>query len=322
MNMPELFCGLGEYLAGLNPGTEIVRRACAENPWFEPAEVCRAAGALAREMLTRERLVSWMARYPALPVRHPRRVLIVMAGNIPLVGFFDLLCVLMAGHRAEVKFSGKDGAMMRDVVKWLRDAAPQLSVGEYAGGPVDAVIATGGESANRYFRTQFAGIPALLRGSRQSVAVLSGTETEEELRGLSDDMFSYSGLGCRNVSMLFVPRGYELRLAVPPMSLPYRNNCRQQRALLKLTGKPFVDLKDALLLEQRVFPSSLSTVSIAPYDDLAEVESWLAEHDAEIQCVVSRCVAHGRRVGFGRAQSPTLTDYPDAVDVMEFLTKI
>jgi len=320
--MIESFCELGRMLEALTPETEIVRRACAENPWFLPDEVCRAARSLAHEMLTRDRLEAWMARYPALPVGRPRQVLVVMAGNIPMVGFFDLLCVLMAGHQASVKFSGKDGVLMRWIAERLRSSAPVLPVGEYAGEPIDAVIATGGESAGRYFRMRFAGIPALLRGSRQSVAVLSGRETNEEWAGLSDDIFAYSGLGCRNVSLLFVPRGTELRLTVPPMNASYRSNCRQQRALMTLTGRPFADLGEVLLLEQWAFPAALSTLSVAPYDDLEEVSAWLAAHDVEIQCVVSRCIAHGRRVDFGRAQSPALTDYPDAVDVMDFLAGI
>ena len=109
----ETFCRLGRALEALRPDDEAVRQAAAENPWFTPETVCRAARALAQEMLTRDRLEKWMALYPALPVPVPRRVRIVMAGNIPMVGFFDLLCVLMAGHRAEVKYSGKDSVMMR-----------------------------------------------------------------------------------------------------------------------------------------------------------------------------------------------------------------
>lgn len=325
MTVLEAFCRLGRMMETLSPDAEVVRRACAGNPWFTPGEVCRAARALAGQMLTRERLEEWMARYPALPVSMPRSVRVVMAGNIPFVGFFDLLCVLMAGHRAEVKLSSKDRVLMEWVVDSLKTAEPALPVAvdsDCPDCPVDAVIATGGESANHHFRAQYAGVPALLRGSRQSVAVLSGRESEAELQGLADDVFAYSGLGCRSVSLLFVPRDCELRLSVPAMCEAYRNNYRQQRALAALTGRPAVDLGGALLLEQWQFPAALSTLSVARYDDLAEVTAWLSEHDEELQCVVSRCVAHGRRVDFGQAQAPRLTDYPDAVDVMKFLSEI
>lgn len=322
MERLKLFCELGRRLGALTPEAEVVRRAAAENPWFAPREICRAAGAIAGRMLVRGPLEEWLSRYPALPAATERRVRIVMAGNIPMVGFFDLLCVLAAGHRAVVKYSGKDRTMMHWVVGQLLAMEPALPLEEERGQAADAVIATGGESANRYFRAQYAGLPALLRGSRQSVAVLAGDERPEELARLADDLFAYSGLGCRNVSLLFVPRGFVPALKVPPMSEPYRSNYRQQKALLTVTGRPFTDLGGALLLEQRAFPAALSTIAIAPYDDLPEVERWLAEHDGELQCVVSRCIGHSRRVDFGRAQSPGLADYPDDVDVMEFLSGI
>ena len=205
----------------------------------------------------------------------------------------------------------------------LREIDPEVPVGFYDGSsPVDAVIATGSDNANRYFRTQYAGIPALLRGSRQSVAVLSGRETEAQLEGLADDIWAYSGLGCRSVSLLFVPEGYDLRLRMPAVNEKYRNNYRQQKALLTMTGRPFRDLGSAVAVEERAFPAALSRIACSRYKTLGEVEAWLAQHDAELQCVVSECVSHGRRTRFGRAQSPALTDYPDDRDVIAFLAAL
>ena len=199
----ELFSALGRRLAdfgGDAPTQEVAERACRANGWFTPADVRRAVAAIADGMLRRDRLETWLAPYP-VPVAVPRRVLVVMAGNIPLVGFFDLLCVLAAGHRCLVKPSAKDRVLTEYVVGMLRELDPEVPVGFCDGSsPVDAVIATGSDNANRYFRTQYAGIPALLRGSRQSVAVLSGRETEAQLEGLADDIWAYSGLGCRSVS--------------------------------------------------------------------------------------------------------------------------
>lgn len=210
--------------------------------------------AIADDMLRRDRLETWLAPYP-VPVAVPRRVLVVMAGNIPLVGFFDLLCVLAAGHRCLVKPSAKDRVLTEYVVGMLRELDPEVPVGFYDGSsPVDAVIATGSDNANRYFRTQYAGIPALLRGSRQSVAVLSGRETEAQLEGLADDIWAYSGLGCRRVSLLFVPEGYDLRLRMPAVNEKYRNNYRQQKALLTMTGRPFRDLGSAVCRRRAGFP--------------------------------------------------------------------
>ena len=325
-NTIETFSALGARLLGFGDDDAtraVMDAACRANGWFAPADVRRAVRAVACDMLQREKLEAWLANYPALPVAAPRRVLVVMAGNIPLVGFFDLLCVLVSGHGCLVKPSAKDSVLMEYVVGLLREIDPSVPVGLYDGtSPVDAVIATGSDNANRYFRTQYAGIPALLRGSRQSVAVLSGRETEAQLEGLADDIWAYSGLGCRSVSLLFVPEGYDLRLRMPAVNEKYRNNYRQQKALLTMTGRPFRDLGSAVAVEERAFPAALSRIACSRYKTLGEVEAWLAQHDAELQCVVSECVSHGRRTGFGRAQSPALTDYPDDRDVIAFLAAL
>lgn len=186
----------------------------------------------------------------------------------------------------------------------------------------DAVIATGSDNANRYFRMLFGGIPSLLRGSRQSVAVLSGRETAAELSGLEEDIFAYSGLGCRNVSLLFLPRGYMPELRCTALNEKYRRNYLRERALLRMRRMPFVDLDGAVLCEDRSFPAALSRIHYTFYDSLADVEAWLAAHDDRLQCVVSQCVRHSRRVAFGRAQHPGLTDYADDVDTMQFLGTI
>lgn len=318
-----LFAELGRRMRLLRPDAPVVLRACRENEWFTPDEVCAAVRALADELLAREALEAWTARYATLPVAAPRRVLVVMAGNIPLVGFFDLLCVLAAGHRCVVKPSAKDRVLVEYVVDQLRAIDPAVAVAWYDGrSAVDAVIATGSDNANRYFRTRYAGIPSLLRGHRQSVAVLSGRETPDQLAALSGDIWSYSGLGCRNVSLLLLPEGCDPPIAVPPLHCKYRNNYRQTRALLEMQGRPFRDLGGALMVDQQAFPTALSILSCARYRTLREAEQWLDEHDAAIQCVVSECVAHSRRVGFGRAQHPTLTDYADDRDTMAWLAAL
>ena len=299
---------------------EVIGRACRENGWFTPADICRAVADDADGMLRREALAEWLAPY-TVPVAAPRRVLVVMAGNIPLVGFFDLLCVLVSGHGCLVKPSAKDSVLMEHVVGLLREIDPSAPVRLYDGtSPVDAVIATGSDNANRYFRAHYAGIPSLLRGSRQSVAVLSGHETPEQLAGLADDIWAYSGLGCRNVSLVFLPEGAELRLRMPAVQAKYRNNYLQTRALLRMQGCPFVDLGAAVAVEQREFPRALSEIASARYHSADEVAAWLAEHDAELQCAVTETRPHARRADFGRAQSPSLTDYPDNRDVLAWLS--
>ena len=317
-----LFAELGRRLGTFGrdeTSRRIIRRAEQENGWFTEPEIRRAVEALRSEMLDEVRLRAWLAPY-RVPVAVPRDVLVIMAGNLPLVGFFDLLCVLASGHRCLVKPSSKDRVLIGYAIDELKRIDPATRVGYYDNALLpDAVIATGGDNANRYFRAQFPEIPALLRGSRQSVAVLSGDETPEQLAGLSDDVFAYSGLGCRNVSLLFLPGGCEPMLAPPLMSPKYHNNYMQQRALLTLQGRYFRDCGGALLLPMRDFPPALSCIAYSHYERADEVSAWLEAHDGEVQCVVSDCLQHTRRVSFGRAQSPALTDYPDDRDVMDFL---
>lgn len=322
--MIELFVTLGQRLAdfGQTPQTAaVIRRAVAANPWFLPQEIIQSVDVLRSEMLDRQRLEAWAAAYPS--TRTSKRVLVVMAGNIPLVGFFDLLCVLVSGHECWVKTSSKDTALMSYIVDLLKsiDSEVPLRITDSEVRP-DAVIATGSDNTNRYFRTLFGGIPSLLRGSRQSVAVLSGEETPAELNGLEEDIFAYSGLGCRNVSLLFLPRGFLPALRCTAVNPKYRNNYLQTRALLRMQGVPFIDLDGALLREERSFPTALSCLHYTFYDTPDEAEEWLASHDGELQCVVSRCVQHSRRVPFGAAQHPLLTDYADDADTMRFLGTI
>lgn len=302
----------------------VLRKAVAENPWFTSDEIFRAMRSIADEMLRAEKLEAWLARYPSLPLSHDaqRNVLIVMAGNIPLVGFFDLLCVLLAGHRALVKPSGKDRVLMEAVIGELLRIDPSAPVELYDTQHIDALIATGSDNAERYFKTHYAGTPSLLRGSRQSVAVLAGDETEEELRGLADDIWAYQGLGCRNVSLLFAPEGYEVRLRMPGMNPKYRNNYLQHSALLRMNDQPYTDLGSAVLVEGKDFPTALSEIRIRRYASLDEVLEWLSQNDRAIQCIVSHTVRHNRCVGFGRAQAPELWDYPDERDVMQWLAQV
>lgn len=322
-NAVELFSALGERLRDFGNDAQtqrVIADACRANAWFSPQEIRRAAGAIASRMLRRDALEKWLAAYP-VPVAAPRRVLVIMAGNIPLVGFFDLLCVVASGHRCLVKPSAKDTALMQYVIGQLLDIDPTTAIEFYDGSqPIDAVIATGSNNARRYFQAHYAGTPALLRGHRQSVAVLSGSETSAQLAGLADDIWAYSGLGCRSVSRLFLPEGCEWRLAMPPMNRKYRNNYLHSKALLTMTRRLFVDLGCAVAVEQDNFPASLSRIAYTRYHSLSEVRAWLADHDSELQCVVSECIEHSRRTGFGCAQAPGLTDYPDDLDTMAWLS--
>ena len=319
---------LGERLAGFGSdemSRSVIARAVAENEWFSVSDIRYAVDAIRREMLNAGKLEKWLSHYPSVANHEARCVAIIMAGNIPLVGFFDLMCVLASGDIPFVKASSKDRALEEYVEQLLRDIEPELRIEKYVEGiEYDAVIATGGESANLYFRSAFAGISCLLRGSRHSVAVLSGRESKTDMNSLADDIFIHSGLGCRNVSLVFVPKGYKLSLPIRKMCRAYHNNYLQCRALLTMQGVKFDDLGEAVITPSKAeFPRFLSQINVAEYSDLAEVKQWLVENDESLQCVVSGISGlHSRSVALGQAQSPTLFDYADERDTMQFLASV
>lgn len=328
--MKEIFTLLGERLDdfGATARTQaVIADAIAANPWFTHADILRSVAAIRTRMLSRAEIEPWLSAYPTLPVARPATVGVIMAGNIPLVGFFDVLCVLAAGHTCCYKPSSKDRVLIDYVIELLRDIWPDAPVHTLIGQPLDAVIATGGDNSKRAFRNKYRGIPSLLRGNRASAAVLAGDETDDELTRLAVDIFSYSGLGCRNVSHLILPRGYRperLLAALNAHTVPnpkYRNNFMQRSAVLAMQGIPYIKGDFFMLCEDDGFPASVSEITCHYYDDKDDVREWLSSRDGEIQCVVSRNPSdYDRGAGFGCSQTPALTDYPDGIDVMEFLT--
>lgn len=320
----EIFTTLGSRLATLSTtpeGEAIIAKAIADNPWFTRDDILHAVEAIRHDMLSRESLSRWLDSYR--PVDSPQDVALIMAGNIPLVGFNDLLCVIASGHRCHLKPSSKDSVLMRYIVGLLRDIEPSVPIYDYSPERhYDIAIATGGEDANRYFREHFANTRTLLRGSRHSLAVLDGRESSEELEALSRDVSRYSGLGCRSVSMIMLPRGCDIELPKSEcVNHKLGGNIRTMRALMTMQGKSFRECGAYLVVESREFPKSLATVSLCYYDDWSSVKGWIEEHREEIQCIVSHTDIEGS-VPFGCAQRPTLWDYADGVDTMKFLSDI
>ena len=322
-DITNIFATLGKRLQGFGDSEDsrmVIRTACEANPWFTDEDIYRAIEAIRTQMLDKERLETWLSEYQ--PTTTPQRVAIIMAGNIPLVGFFDLLCVLCSGHEAYIKPSSKDRVLTNYIVDNLRSIEPNIPIYDYSAEEhYDMVIATGGEEANRYFESHFVNTKRLLRGSRHSVAVLDGSESIEELEGLYKDITAYSGLGCRSVSMIFAPEHHDIALPHTTAQNPkLRRNIASMRALYTMQGREFGDYGAFLAIEGKVFATSLASVVIQRYNDIAEVRTWLAEHSEEIQCVVSHLDIEGC-IPFGKAQHPTLWDYADGVDTMEFLIR-
>ena len=318
----DIFVALGERLRRFGKDEQsksVLAEAIAGNEWFTAEDILRAIDAICEEFLDKEKLTKWVAQY-SIPVS-VRRVAIIMAGNIPLVGFFDMMCAVICGYETYIKPSSKDTVLMKYVIDTLRDISDDVHIFDYdSEAEYDMIIATGGAEAARFFRTRYASTSALIRDSRHSVAVLTGDESAQELQGLRDDIFTYNGLGCRNVSLIFLPRGMRLEIDAPMMNPMYRGNYLHCKAMRSMMGQPFVDFGECIAVEERGFSSNISQINYSYYDDLAEVERWLKENDEHLQCIVSRALSHPRAVAFGRAQYPALMDYADGVDVMNFLT--
>ena len=338
-----LFVSLGERLAhfGEDPASrQAIDDASAANSWFSEDEIRNAVEAIRSQMLSEGNLRAWLDRYPSLPVATPRNVLVVMAGNIPLVGFFDLLCVIASGNRCLVKPSSKDRALMQFIINQLHEIDSTVLIEIFDGESVpNAVIATGSDNAVRHFQAEYGSLPMLLRGSRSSVAILTGTESAADLRALCGDIYMYSGLGCRNISLIFAPADYDTTLLAETMrtynshNAGYINNYRQRRAILAMNEVAHTDLGHSVMIEERAFPTAISQINIARYTSLTEITEWLSINDDEIQCVAcndtdfiaqyaTHCAPLRRATALGTTQSPSLTDYPDAADVLEWLKNI
>lgn len=312
----EIFTELGVRLQSIPQS--VIAAAEEQNEWF--CQIPTAIDAICSQMLSREKLCSWLALYPT--AQHaPKRIGIIMAGNIPAVGFADLLYVIASGNIPVVKYSSKDRVLMEYIVGQLLEIESALTIEQMgSNSQIDALIATGSDTAALHFRTLYGEIPTLIRGSRHSIAVLTGGESSSEIDGLQRDIFTYSGLGCRNVSLVFAPKGFDLQITVPPMPQGYNNNYRHTRALMTMQGVEFKDLGGAIAIEgEAKFPRHISCINIYRYSSLADVEAWIGENNHRLQCVVSSVEQLPRRVDFGMAQYPGLNDYADDVDVMKFL---
>lgn len=305
------------------------REAAAANPWFTVNDIIFAVDAIRRNMLAPEIINKWLSRYTTLPTT-PRRIALIMAGNIPLVGFSDLMCILAAGCIPCIKFSSKDTILMRYITNVIQSLSPDTIIETYSPtGNYDGVIATGSDNTGRYFRNMFAGLPTIIRGTRGSAAILTGNETQNELAGLREDMFRYSGLGCRNVSVLLMPKDCDAatigRTVAPDkkqINQKYLNNYRSVRGRLFAEGISYIDTGTFVMTEGDDFPTALSNITVCRYKTISDAYDWLTAHEERLQCVVGRNINHPRATGFGHAQFPYPWDYPDGIDVMEFISSL
>jgi hypothetical protein len=336
-NRIEAFTSLGEILRN-SLETEshrysarilnLINTQHLKNPWFTPENVKMALKAIA-SVLTTDNLVKWTASYPVLnQTYNPINVGVIMAGNIPLVGFHDFLSVLISGNNLIAKTSLKDS----DLIRFLGDLLCELNL-EFAGkikftdeklSGFDVIIATGSDNSSRYFDYYFGKYPNIIRRNRNSIAIISGNESASDLEELGTDVFTYFGLGCRNISKIYVPNGYDFSLMYESWirysgllkHTKYANNYDFNKAVYIVNKEQFIDTGFLLLKESTLLSSPVAVLYFEYYNSSEKIERLSIDLKEKIQCIAGKGF-----IPFGKAQSPALWDYADGIDTIEFLLK-
>ncbi len=307
---------------------ELINTQHLINPWFTPENVTASIKAIATE-LTYENLVQWTNAYPQLHTDvKPDTAGIIMAGNIPLAGFHDFLSVLISGNNLIAKTSSKDSALILKIGEILCAAEPRFREKmEFTEGQLkkfDMVIATGSNNSSRYFEHYFGKYPNIIRKNRNSIAIIEGNETQAELESLGSDIFLYFGLGCRSVSKIFIPEGYDLKPLVSRWEsfsgvinhAKYANNYDFSKAVYLVNKEKFLDTGYLLLREEKGLSSPVAVLHFEYYSSISDLQHETESQKEKIQCVVGHI-----DLPFGKAQSPHLWDYADGIDTLEFLSK-
>ena len=310
----------------------VLERSEIENKWFT-IDNLRYALQYWGKVLTREGIQQWIAPYALQHPPAPKRIAIIMAGNIPLVGFHDFLAVLFSGHNVLVKLSSNDKQLLPFLAEYLiavdEELAPRIGFTEDRLKDFDAVIATGSNNTGRYFEYYFNRYPNIIRKNRNSIAVLSGEESAATLTQLGEDIFRYFGLGCRSVSKLIVPKKYDFKPLFSALShwkpllqnQKYANNYDYNKAVYLMSDAKILDNGFLLLKEDPGLSSPVGTLFFEYYEDLAQVKQWLDREATNIQCVVTDRLLPDS-IPPGHTQRPRLNDYADAVDTIAFLSKL
>ncbi|HNP54519.1 MAG TPA: acyl-CoA reductase [Ferruginibacter sp.] len=324
----DLFAALGNYLRqSPDSWLEARRRAGAVNPWFTESFVQLALDNIIEQYLEPTKLNAWAEAAQVADQHQPKTVGIVMAGNIPMVGFHDLLAVFIAGHRQRIKLSSKDEVLMTYLVETLHSMQPEttdwIRIQDMLK-DCDAYIATGSDQSARYFEYYFSRFPHIIRPNKTSVAVLTGEESAADLERLADDVHLYFGLGCRNVTKVYVPAGYDF---IPMLDAfkrysylrelhRYTNNFDYQLSIILLNKQYYMSNDTILLVEAESIHSPIGVLFYEYYSDAAALREKLQQTES-IQCIVGNGYT-----SFGKAQQPSLSDYADGVDTLAFLRTV
>jgi hypothetical protein len=310
---------------------DLILLSQSHNGWFTPEQVHHSIASWT-EALTEENLNEWLANY-TITEESNKNIGIILAGNIPLVGFHDFLSVLITGNNVLVKTSSNDQHLIKFLAKYLISIDSRLQnkitfvEGKLEG--FDAIIATGSNNTSRYFEYYFKKKPSIIRKNRNSVAVLNGKETTEDLIALGEDIFRYFGLGCRNVSKIFVPKGYEFKTFFEAIYEykdvifyeRYANNYDYNKAVFLMSLYKLLDNEFLTLKEDTSYSSPISSVFYEYYDNIEDLKTRLENDAPQIQCVVSSNLIENS-IPFGQTQKPMLWDYADNIDTLDFLLNL
>ncbi len=308
--------------------SKLCRKTQAKNGWFTEESIRMAFRDINR-FLDPEKLINWI-NGNSTPHKNSKEVGIIMAGNIPMVGFHDLLCVMATGHSAQIKLSSQDDVLLPYIFNLLFDIAPEFSERIRFVNKLEfpqAIIATGSNNSARYFEYYFSSVPHIIRKNRTSVGILSGNESKEDLLGLGQDILQYFGLGCRNISKLLVPEKYDFKMfyeVIEPLKSvilqhKYANNYTYNRSILLIDKIPFIDNGFLLIRENSQLVSPISVVFYETYKSDKAIDIFLGQNKESIQCVVAGGAYEPESIPFGSTQSPELWDYADNVNTLEFL---
>ncbi|MDO6820748.1 acyl-CoA reductase [Zobellia sp. 1_MG-2023] len=301
-----------------------------KNGWFTRENVIHALESWG-QLLTEEKLSDWLKPYD-LDKNKPKKVALIMAGNIPMVGFHDFLSVLITGNKVLAKLSSNDNALILFIKDYLISIEPLLKdTIEISDGKMedfDAVIATGSNNTSRYFEHYFSKVPNIIRKNRNSIAVLTGRESKEQINALGEDIFRYYGLGCRSVSKVFVPENYDFATLFEAVysyhpiieHVKYANNYDYNKAVYLMSEFKILDNGFLILKEDKSYSSPIASLFYERYDSLDNLKERLSQDTNELQCIVGEGVID-TEIAFGNTQQPSLTDYADNVDTVDFLLR-
>ncbi|MCX6230527.1 MAG: acyl-CoA reductase [Bacteroidetes bacterium] len=327
---------LSEYIANPEKDTALtaaLHQASIHNPWFCTENIHLSMKAIAKS-IEKLSIEEWVKHYQLIEVNNPKTVAVIMAGNLPLVGFHDFFYVLISGNRILAKLSSDDKYLLPAIADILinidAEFAQYIAFTDAKLENFDAVIATGSNNSARYFEYYFGKYPHIIRRNRNGLAVLSGNETDEELHALCRDISQYYGMGCRSVSKLFVPENYDFIPFLDILSTyngnadlnKYYNNYEYYKSIYLINLLKFYDTGSVILKEEKGIASPISVVYYEFYNNIADLQQFLADNSENLQCVLSVHPEIKGSLPLGSSQCPSLNDYADGVDVMEFLLEL